>query len=39
MQKIIAILALFAALTTGAASAENVDCFYEFNASHPACQK
>ncbi len=39
MQKIIAILALFAALTTGAASAETVDCFYEFNASNPVCQK
>lgn len=39
MKKIIAILALFAALTTGIASAETVDCFYEFNANHPACQK
>lgn len=39
MQKIIAILALFAALTTGTASAETVDCFYEFNANNPACQK
>ena len=40
MKKIIAILALFAALTTGAAAAEEtVDCFYEFNASNPACQK
>jgi hypothetical protein len=39
MKKIIASLALFAALASGAASAETVDCFYEFNASHPACQK
>ena len=39
MKKIITILALFAALTTGAVSAETVDCFYEANANHPACQK
>ena len=39
MKKIITILALFAVLTTGAVSAETVDCFYEFNASNPACQK
>jgi hypothetical protein len=39
MKKLIAILALLAALATVAASAETVDCFYEANAGHPACQK
>lgn len=39
MKKIIAVLALFAALSSGMASAETVDCFYESNASNPACQK
>ena len=39
MKKLIAILALFAALATGAVSAETVDCFYEDNANHPACRK
>jgi len=40
MKKIITILALFAALATGVATAEEtVDCFYEANAGNPACQK
>lgn len=39
MKKIIAVLALFAALTTGVASAETPDCFYDANRYHPACQK
>jgi hypothetical protein len=39
MKKLIALLALISALTTGAVSAETVDCFYEANAGHPACQK
>ncbi len=39
MKKLIAMFAVLAALATGAVSAETVDCFYEFNAGHPACQK
>ena len=40
MKKIITVLALLAALSTGIAMGEEtVDCFYEANASHPACQK
>ena len=39
MKKIIAVFALLAAFSTGMASAETVDCFYEANANHPACQK
>ena len=39
MKKIITVLALLAALSTSVVAAETVDCFYEANASHPACQK
>lgn len=41
MKKILAILAVLATLATGAVSADDdsVDCFYEANAYHPACQK
>ena len=40
MKMIITVLALLAALSTGTAmGGEIVDCFYEANASHPACHK
>jgi hypothetical protein len=39
MKKILAVLAVLASLASGMVAAETVDCFYEANASHPACQK
>jgi hypothetical protein len=40
MKKILAVLAVLASLSIGAAFAEeSVDCFNEANANHPACKK
>jgi len=40
MKQIIAIFALLASLSAGAALAdEPVDCFFEANSTHPLCKK